>query len=913
MLYIDFIGSNTIRLSNEPEGAGRAKFLKNNIRARQDSLELIWISNTDNESSVLNCYPVAGIALNGHVYGSASLFVGVVVDTIFKIPSTASLDTITNFTRPTGKKAAILLERGANYNGSITVADDSLYFMAHGTGAKPIISGFTEVTEWTQINDTIWESTNAVSTLTTLNMVVIGGVNTPMGRTPNTGYYYFQSHVDGATSQITSTDLTGTPDWTGAEIAINTSSWDVYRCPITAQSGDTLTFSEPESFSILADGHKFIIQNDIRTLDTQNEWYYNPSTKKISIYSTTEPADVKVSTVANTVTVSSKNYVTFKNLTITGSNDRSISLATANNITVDNCDITFSGAVGVYGGFTNSNNITVTNSTFNQSNDGAIGISSFFRTATITNNTVNNTGLIYGANRIIRSSTNESNVYTAINAPGNGSTISNNVITNTGYSGIVFRGRNVTIENNFVREYCKINHDGAGIYTYTHSNDSVWSNTIVDKNIVINSATTASGTPYNMDAGIYLDGQSNNVEITDNTVDALSDYGVFLNGSENVVVENNNIFNTKYGMRINYARTSDVTIENNNFIAKASNQYIYQFNNSEIAAIADTGIVANNNKLSRPVAQSLLIDVISGTDISVATWQSTYSQDVNSTGTYDVSSSDSLLMIYNSTATAKDTTLAEAYYGVDSTRYFGTVTIQPFSSLILMKPYFYTFPFAESDLLLAYDMEETEDPLTDDSGNGTVATNTNGVQYFGASNYTLYDGVNQRFSLADNDRLSLFADTLTFEFWIYPTSLTGDRYLFSKGTSPTEFAVFFADATPVLRLWENGTGTAMDTYGPVATLNAWNHYIITYDGSLDRSGIKIYKNAGTGVNTGGGTNPITNIINTNNNMHIGGRASTTYYEGRVGVIRAWRDVLPDETTRTYLYNSGTQILTSDLY
>jgi hypothetical protein len=77
MLYIDFIGSNTIRLSNEPEGAGRAKFLKNNIRARQDSLELIWISNTDNESSVLNCYPVAGIALNGHVYGSASLFVGV--------------------------------------------------------------------------------------------------------------------------------------------------------------------------------------------------------------------------------------------------------------------------------------------------------------------------------------------------------------------------------------------------------------------------------------------------------------------------------------------------------------------------------------------------------------------------------------------------------------------------------------------------------------------------------------------------------------------------------------------------------------------------------------------------------------------------------------------------------------------
>jgi hypothetical protein len=807
------------------------------------------------------------------------------------------------------------------FSGTLTVGQSGTSgnpITFKGLGDNATITGFTEVTEWTQINDTIWESTNAVSTLTTLNMVVIGGVNTPMGRTPNTGYYYFQSHVDGATSQITSTDLTGTPDWTGAEVAVNPNAWETKRCPIIAQSGSTITFSEPESFSILSDGLKFIIQNDIRTLDQQNEWYYNPSTKKISIYSTTEPADVKVSTVSRNVTLSSKNYITFKNIEFTGSNDRAISVSQSNNITIDNCDFNYSGAVGVYGSVGNYvtyyNDLTVTNCTFNESNDGAIGVSQFFTNAIISHNTVTNTGMIYGANRPETSATNGAGGLEAINATGSGSTIEYNTIINTGYCGIKFLGNNVTVQYNYVNNYCRVNHDGAGIYTYTHLSDSVWSNTFVEYNTVINSPTTATGFSYEMDAGIYFDGHSNGITARYNTVNAVSDYGFMINGGHDITVQHNTLFNTKNGMRLHYSRLSNIEINNNNIIAKETNQFAYHFLASEIAAIADTSIISNNNKIARPISNSTaIIDVEGGSDITLAQWQNTYVQDVNSTQTYAISTADSLMMIYNPTATAKDTTLAEAYYGVDSTRYFGTVTIQPFSSLILMKPYFYTFPFAESDLLLAYDMEETEDPLTDDSGNGTVATNTNGVQYFGADNYTLYDGVNQRFSLADNDNLSLFADTLTFEFWIYPTSLTGSRYLFSKGTSPTEFAVFFADATPVLRLWENGTGTAMDTYGPVATLNAWNHYIITYDGSLNRSGIKIYKNAGTGVNTGAGTNPITNIINTNNNMHIGGRVSTTYYEGRVGVIRAWRDVLPDETTRTYLYNSGTQILTSDLY
>jgi hypothetical protein len=37
-------------------------------------------------------------------------------------------------------------------------------FGAYGTGANPIITGFTTVSSWSNLGGNIWESTSAVST-----------------------------------------------------------------------------------------------------------------------------------------------------------------------------------------------------------------------------------------------------------------------------------------------------------------------------------------------------------------------------------------------------------------------------------------------------------------------------------------------------------------------------------------------------------------------------------------------------------------------------------------------------------------------------------------------------------------------------------------------------------------------------
>lgn len=86
-----------------------------------------------------------------------------------------------------------LLKRGETFYGGITVSKSgavgrAICIGSYGTGAKPIITGFTTVVGWTNLGSNIWESTSTVSTLSSVNMVVVNGANTAMGRYPNTGY-----------------------------------------------------------------------------------------------------------------------------------------------------------------------------------------------------------------------------------------------------------------------------------------------------------------------------------------------------------------------------------------------------------------------------------------------------------------------------------------------------------------------------------------------------------------------------------------------------------------------------------------------------------------------------------------------------------------------------------------------------
>jgi len=169
-------------------------------------------------------------------------------DTIVYVNSSTGLTPITTFTREPGTEPIFALNRNTTYSGSITANDDSLKFCSYGhSGTKPVISGFTTITGWTQENDTIWSKSLTVES--DPEIVTINGVQYAMGRTPNSDRYnlsvndYF--HIDSrryptaTTAQITDTEVqSATADWTGAVLVVRGTVYtDWIKGTITAHSG----------------------------------------------------------------------------------------------------------------------------------------------------------------------------------------------------------------------------------------------------------------------------------------------------------------------------------------------------------------------------------------------------------------------------------------------------------------------------------------------------------------------------------------------------------------------------------------------------------------------------------------------------------------------------------------------------
>jgi len=464
---------------------------------------------------------------------------------------------------------SILFNRGDTFYGTLSIAQSGsiskpIIIGAYGIGVNPIISEFTSVSVWTNLGGNIWESTNAVSTLSTCNMVTINGVNTPMGRYPNSGYFTFQSHS--GTTSITTNRLNGTTNWTGAELVIRTKQFVLDRNVITGQSISTLTYGPVVSMLELTNGYGFFIQNDVRTLDSINEWYYNPSTKKIRIYSTNEPVNVKVSSVNFTCELW-KNYLTFQNITFEGANNYNFDSSWSGgntNITIRNCNILNAGIDAIR--LTSLANLLIEDNIIMDSNNNGINLQWNDLNAIIRNNTIVNSGIYAGMGQ------NGMRQYSGI-APGyrntcDGMVIEYNNVINSGYIGIAFEGDLVLVKNNFVDTYCTVLEDGGGIYT--NNEGSINSRSIITGNIVLNGIGAINGTDHLWESnvnGIYLDNESDDIEVCLNTVSKSFNYGLFVHDADNFNIHNNTFLDN--GIHLSISDTiKKGSIQDNKFILK---------------------------------------------------------------------------------------------------------------------------------------------------------------------------------------------------------------------------------------------------------------------------------------------------------------------------------------------------------
>ena len=356
----------------------------------------------------------------------------------------------------------ILFKRGDTFYGSITInkagsSGNPITLGAYGTGANPIITGFTTVSAWTNLGSNIWESTSAISTLSTVNMVVISGVNTPIGRYPNTGYLTYTAPT--TTTKTVSTLSSATTNWTGATAVMRLHHWITDNNLITAHVGSVLTHAttpNPTSYPGIS-GYGLFIQNDARTLDQQNEWYYNPSTRKLKIYSTSTPANVQATTIDTLVTLPiNRGYITIENIKFTGSNKNHFTIKSCPNVTIQNCQFDYAGMDAIWGGQNGgapySPNFKFLNNTVNHTNNNAILLREEFSNSLIQNNTFDNTALQPGMGR------GGDGQMVAIRIVADGTIIERNTIDRTGYIPVYFLGDNVQVRYNLITWFLSLIH-----------------------------------------------------------------------------------------------------------------------------------------------------------------------------------------------------------------------------------------------------------------------------------------------------------------------------------------------------------------------------------------------------------------------------------------------------------------------
>lgn len=606
----------------------------------------------------------------------------------------------------------VFFNRGDSFYGAIRptksfASGNPLIIGAYGTGADPVITGFIDVVAWTNLGGNIWESTVPPSTLTSCNMVVVNGVNYAMGRFPNTGWLTYQSFTQ---TTLTSSSLnSATTNWTGAKVVIRKNNWITEIDTVLSHSGSTLvhTFHGTTNGAV---NYGFFLENDLRTLDVQNEWYYSSSSKKIRIYSTTMPTNVKVSTIDTLVYTHQFDYITFQNLKFTGSNKYCFEIAGSRDITIQDNTMDFHGRDLIWGyhnfGASSAINLIFRRNTVNHINSNGITYATEFINAYIGYNTFKNIGLQPG---MAQDGSDPSNgTCEALQLKSAGATIEWNRFDSIGYIAIQTLANNNTIRFNFIQHIAMTKQDGGGIYTWNGIiGAAAYLGNKAYNNILLNSsgATSVPGTTQTLTNslvhGIYLDANTRNWELYNNTVSGFG-YGGGYNYSGSS--KNNWHHNTFYNNGVNQmllidqrtpstgsiATTAD-TLFGNIFFSKTAGQLTAKFTTAVAAGTFFSGVgFFDSNYYCRPISDFLTIQLIPPTGGSAYTltpgWKTVSGKDVHSQASpiSGIADTSMLKFVYNDSSAAKTFTLGAIYVDARNVTYNNTITLQPFTSAVLI-------------------------------------------------------------------------------------------------------------------------------------------------------------------------------------------------------------------------------------
>ena len=191
------------------------------------------------------------------------------------------------------------------------------------------------------------------------------------------------------------------------------------------------------------------------------------------------------------------------------------------------------------------------------------------------------------------------------------------------------------VKNNYVSNFCITKDDGGGIYcnrggadTYNYSNQRIIGNLVLDGQSALNGIPDKT---HKQTWGIYIDDNTQGVDISYNTVANMPSSGVFLHNSHEINIRGNTLYNNAEQLRFSYdgvAPIRNVTVRKNIFYANSSTQLTFSF--SSVADDINLFGSSDSNIFSRPLDTTIGYIRTNQTFINLDQWKALSKQDIHS-------------------------------------------------------------------------------------------------------------------------------------------------------------------------------------------------------------------------------------------------------------------------------------------
>ncbi|MGB2862493.1 MAG: right-handed parallel beta-helix repeat-containing protein [Sedimentisphaerales bacterium] len=550
-------------------------------------------------------------------------------------------------------------------------------------------------------------------------------------RYPNAGWSYPTTIAD--PKQMFTDSSLSKPNgyFVGSVCHIKTAVWQLDQIPITGFSRGAITLASSPRYD-MSTRFGYYITSIVGEINDEGEWAYDPVEKKLFLWPKGDVAQGVEFTYREYClrTYGGTGWNIVRGLAMRNAYTYGIWLYQANNMTVENNTIehTYTWGIHLQSSSGPCNNNQIVGNTVKYSCSRGINVNGAASHNNIEGNYVYATATEHFGGDL----TNGRGLGMYIAGPF--TRVYNNRIDRTGYTGLYLAENTLSREAffNYITNIGLALSDGGGIYTGGFSagpeKDHIHQNIIEDAiGCLSMDQRRDTGLPVTIERysgdtpGIYVDEEGNNRIIEDNTVIGSHMAGIFFHGAPGNLVQNNTLYGNKVTQVYFVGRTDermrlvdDVVLNNIMFATDAQqrtlyltvyyedvhfgqsdNNYFYNPYNSRHVHVSryDTG-------QGRTVYEDLTLNgwrALSGYDENSREFS--YLEQFND---ITVATEKTSRIIYNTSLEAITVDLEpDKYCDVQGNKIYGSVTLQPFESKILISSDFET-----PDLLLEAELNQ---------------------------------------------------------------------------------------------------------------------------------------------------------------------------------------------------------------